>query len=116
MLIVAFLFFIYFVLPQLGLYAEAAVEPVMTIIIALAGIVMLFGAVGFKISENLGSTVTNGLFRAIGALFRALGWIIRFIFRLLPRVFTGSRRMFIRAGLNEIASTILAAIVVAVII
>lgn len=116
MLIIAILVFIYVVLPQLGIYASAAVEPVMTIIIALAGIVILFGAAGFKISENLGSTVTNGLFRAIGALFRALGWIIRSIFRLLPRVFTGSRRMFIRAGLNEVVSTILAAIVVVVII
>lgn len=57
MLIALYFFIVNVVLPQIGAYAQALLEPVMVIVITLAGIVMLFGAVGMKISNNLGSTV-----------------------------------------------------------
>lgn len=69
-----------------------------------------------------GVNALNGLssflriFRGIGylcrTLFQALGWIIRNTFRMIPRVFNGSRRTFNQMGLNAVISNILAVIVV----
>ena len=116
MLIAVYLFIVNVAVPQIGAYAQALLEPIMMIVITLAGIVMLFGAVGMKISNNLGSTVVGGIFRGIGylcrALFQVLGWIIRNTFRMVPRVFNGSRRTFNQIGVNTVISNILAVVVV----
>ena len=118
MLIALYLFIVNVALPQIGAYAQALLEPVMVIVITLAGIVMLFGAVGMKISNNLGSTVVSGIFRAIGyvcrTIIRAIGWIIRNIFRMIPRVFNGSRRTFNQLGMNALVSNLLSIIVTVV--
>ena len=118
MLIALYLFIVNVALPQIGAYAQALLEPVMVIVITLAGIVMLFGAVGLKISNNLGSTVVSGIFRAIGyvcrTIIRAIGWIIRNIFRMIPRVFNGSRRTFNQLGMNALVSNLLSIIVTVV--
>lgn len=115
MLIAVYLYTMNVALPQIGAYAQALLEPVMLIVVILAGIVMLFGAVGMKISNNLGSTIVSGLFRAIGyscdIIVRAIGWIIRNIFRMIPRVFTESRRTFQQLGLNALRSNVLASAV-----
>lgn len=115
MLIVLYFFFINILVPQVVAYLLALLEPLMVIVITMAGIVMLFGAVGMKISNNLGSTIMNGLFRGIGyifnSLFRAIAWIVRSTFRLLPRVFNESRRAFMQIGLNALVSNLLAVIV-----
>lgn len=120
MLIVLYLFIMNVALPQIGAYAQALIEPVMVIVITLAGIVMLFGAVGIKISNNLGSTVVGGIFRAIGYICRtiitAIGWIIRNIFRMIPRVFNGSRRTFNQIGINALVSNLLAIVVVVIVL
>lgn len=62
MLIALYFFIVNVILLQIGAYAQALLEPVMIIVIILAGIVMLFGAVGMKISNNLGSTVVFSVF------------------------------------------------------
>lgn len=115
MLIALYFFIVNVVLPQVGAYAQALLEPIIVIVITLAGIVMIFGAVGINISNNLGSTVINGIFRAISYichnLIQAISWIIQNIFRLVPIVFTGSRRTFIQIGLNPVLSNIFALIV-----
>ncbi len=120
MLIALYLFIMNVALPQIGAYAQALIEPVMVIVITLAGIVMLFGAVGIKISNNLGSTVVGGIFRAIGYICRtiitAIGWIIRNIFRMIPRVFNGSRRTFNQIGINALVSNLLAIVVVVIVL
>lgn len=112
MLIALYFFIVYEVIPQVGAYAEALLEPIMTIVIALCGMIMLLGAVGIKVSNNLGSTVVSGLFRACGYIFRtiiqAIGWIIRQLVALIPRVFNGSRRFFRQAGANAVVSNLLA--------
>ena len=112
MLIALYSFIMNVALPQIGAYANALLEPMMAIFITLAGIVMLFGAVGIKISNNLGSTVMNGIFRGIGylfqTLFKAISWIIRETLRLLPRVFRGSRQAFTQMGLTPLWSNLLA--------
>ena len=108
------------VLPQIGAYARELINPIMVIIITLSGIIMLFGAVGMKISNNLGSTIVGGIFRAIGyiakTIVRAFGWLIRNIITLIPRVFNGSKRIFNQMGLNSVVSNILAIIVTAIIL
>lgn len=120
MLIALYLFIMNVDWLQIGAYAQALLEPIMVIVITLAGIVMLFGAVGMKISNNLGSTVVDGIFRAIGYICRtiitAIGWIIRNTFRMIPRVFNGSRRTFNQIGINALVSNILALVVVVIVL
>ena len=115
MLLSLYFFIMNVALPQVGAYAEALIEPVIVIAITLAGIVMIFGAVGIKISNNLGSTIMNGIFRGIGylfqVLFRAIAWIVKSTFHLLPRVFAESRRIFSQFGISPVLSNILAVVV-----
>ena len=118
MLIALYFFIVNVAVPQISAYAQALLEPIMVIVITLAGIVMLFGVVGMKISNNFGSTVVGGISRGVGYLCRillqALGWVIRNTFRMMPRVFNGSRRTFNQMGLNAVLSNILAVVVVIV--
>lgn len=120
MIISLYFFMVNVVFPQIGACAQALFEPIMVIVIILAGIVMLFGAVGMKISNNLGSTIVGGIFRAIGylgrTLIQAIGWIIRSIFRMIPRMFNGSRRTFQQLGLSAGVSNVLAVVVVGVVV
>ena len=115
MLITVYFFIVNVVIPQIGFYGQTLLEPVMVTVITLAGIVMLFGAVGFRISSNLGSTVVGGIFNAIGyigsSLIHGIGWIIRSIFNAVPRVFNESRRLFSGYGLEPWISNALAVIV-----
>lgn len=112
------------VIPQLGAYLNALLAPVMTIVIILFGLIMVFGAVGIKISENLGSTIFGGIFRGIGFLvrtaFNAIRWIVTRTLRMIPRLFVGSRNAYATMGagmfLRNLLATITVIIVVAVII
>lgn len=117
MLLALYFLIVRVVLPQLGSYALALLEPAIVIVIALAGIVLLFGAVGMKISNNLGSTIVGGLFKGLGylcrTLFQAFGWIITNTFRMIPRVFNRSRSVLInQMNLNTSISNVLATIIV----
>lgn len=116
MLIALYFFITEVAVPQIGAYALALVKPTMIIIITLAGLTLMFSAVGVKISNNLGSTIVGGIFRGIGflvrTLFQAIGWIVRNIFRMIPRVFNGSKRTFNQLGINSLLSNLLAAIIV----
>lgn len=111
MLILIYNFIKNVALPHIGAFARALFEPTMIIVIMVAGIVLLFGAAGFKISNNLGSTVIGGIFRAIGYVCRSIiqgvAWIIRSIFRMIPRLFNESRRTFRQMGLSEFLSNLL---------
>lgn len=108
------------VLPQIAAIFNGLLEPVMTIVIILAALVMAFGAVGMRISNNLGSTVVGGIFRAISYICRtiiqAIGWIFRTIIRIIPQVFNGSRRFFTQLGMSSPISTIMGVFVTIVII
>ncbi len=104
-------------------YFNSLVQPTMLIVITLAGLVIIFGAVGFRVSQNLGSTIVGGIFHAVGfvavQLFHAVGWIVTRTFRLLPRVYNWTHKALIDAGANKIVSFILsglAAIMVFVIV
>lgn len=120
MLIALYMFITNVVIPQFGAYAQALVKPVTIILITLAGIVMLFGSVGMRISNNLGTTVVSGFFQAISYICRtiisAISWIVRHIFRMIPRVFNGSRQTFVQMGMNALVSNLLAVVVVVVVV
>lgn len=114
MLIALYFFFINVAIPNVQMYAMALIEPAMVLIITLAGIIMLFGAVGLKISNNLGATVMSGLFKACGYIIRtfiqAIGWIIRNAFHMTPRVYKESQKIYSQMGLNATISNILSLI------
>lgn len=112
MLILAYFFIATFVVPQVCNIAPVIFQNTMVVIIILAGIVMLFGAVGMRISTNLGSTIIGGIFRGIGAIFTMVGRAIRWIVRSIPRVYTNSRRIFTTWGMSPIAVRILAILAV----
>lgn len=120
MLLAVYFFIVNVVIPQLGAFTNALIEPVMIIVITLAGITMLFGAVGMRISNNLGATIVGGILRGIGYVCRtiinAIGWILRNTFRMIPRVFNGSRQVFNQMGMSTVVSNILAIIAVVIFI
>lgn len=120
MLIFLYLLFMYYVVPQLAAYASAMVEPVMVIVIMLAGIVMVFGAIGVRISNNLGSTVVNGIFQAIGyvvrQIFRGIAWIVRTIVNAIPGIFRGMRNWLSSLGLNAAMSNTFAVILTVLVV
>lgn len=102
-------------LPRLQIYGLELMDSIMPVVIMIAGIIMLFGAVGIRISNNLGSTIIGAFFRAIGYLCRtiiqAIGWIIRNTFRLLPRIHNESRRIFKQMGVKPHLEVLLSLVV-----
>lgn len=90
------------------------------IAIVAAGIMLICNAAGVRISQNLGATLVNGIFRAIGYIVRnivdAVIWIGRRALRLIPKVFEESRRLFNQMGLSKAVSTLLAILVTILVI
>lgn len=90
------------------------------LIIGIAGIMLVCNAAGVRISQNLGATLVNGIFRAIGYIVRnivdAAIWIGRRALRLIPKVFEESRRLFNQMGLSKVVSTLLAILVTILVI
>ena len=112
-------------LPKLGQACQNFVEPLMLIVIILIGMLILFGALGMHISNNLGSTIVGGLMKGAGRLIGFIGTqiftFVRWLFtKLVPNIYNGSKRFFADAGASAVQSRILAVltsiIVVAVII
>ena len=118
MLVGLYLVMVRVVIPQLAAYASALLAPVMTIVIILFGLIMIFGAIGIRISNNLGSTIFGGIFRGIGflvrSLFHAIGWIVTRTARMIPRLFTGSRNAYATMGAGSFLRNLLAVITVIV--
>ena len=115
MLVALYFFITKVALPQIGAYAQELFAPIMVLAITLAGITIIFGAVGMNVSNNLLATIVNGIFRAIGFCLRtivqAIGWIIRSIFRMIPTVFNGCRNFFRSCGMKSWLSVLLSVIV-----
>lgn len=112
MLIALYIVIVNHLIPTGLAYFNFLVDPTMSIVIALAGLVIIFGAVGFRISQNLGSTIVSGIFRAIGyigtQLFHAIAWIVTRTFTLLPRVYNWTYKSLVDVGANKVVSFILA--------
>ena len=93
------------------LFNELTVSFLM-IVISLAGLVMLLGACGMRISENLGSTIVNNVFRIIRAIFRGIfrtiSRIARYVRRALVRVFRSTRTRLQASGVNAFNSNMIA--------
>lgn len=106
----------YLIIPQIVAYARGILPDLMVGIIMMVGIVMILGALGMRISENLGATIVAGIFGMIGYVLRAIvegiAWVIRNTIRMIPKVFGNSKKCFNEMGANSIVSNILALIVV----
>lgn len=115
MLIALYFLIMNHLIPMGIAYFNSLVEPTMLIVITLAGLTIIFGAAGYRISQNLGSTIVSGIFRFIGyigtQLFHAIAWIVTNTFMILPRVFRGVRNPLVEAGANGIVSTLFAGFV-----
>lgn len=123
MLIAIYLFITRHLVPNMGTWLNGigkSVDYSMAIVITLAGIVIIFGAVGFRISQNLGATVVNGIFHAIGyvvnLLVRAIVWFVTTCVHLVVTSFRGSRNAFYRAGINTIVSNLLSLIITIIVL
>ena len=118
MLIALFFFLVKVVIPQLSNLLVGFLVP----IIILSGIVMIFGSVGMKISNNLGSTIVSGIFRAIGYLgrqiFKWIDRIARYTFKTTPKVYNECRRrtQSLKAPWSQILSILASFVFVAIII
>ena len=115
MIILLYRFCVEWVVPRVGAFASALVEPVVVVTIALAGLGMICGSVGLWIFDNLGTTVVSGLLRAVGyigrSLIQGIAWVLRRIFHFLSRVFNESRRAFGEMGMKTAPRNLLAALV-----
>lgn len=115
-MLVALYIFINAVFPLMGATCIALINGLMPAVIVLAGIIMLFGAVGIPLSRNLGSTIVERLFAAVGYIFRqlfeAIGWLIR----QLPLLYRWIHQILVGFGLNTQLSSIVAALLILVII
>lgn len=105
-------------LPRLGSYSIATINALMPCVIMLAGIVILLGAVGIKVSNNLGSTIVKGVFGTIGILVHFIwkGIVVLFlcIIGIIPTVYKKSQSVLSNSiGLSQNISSVLAFIVVA---
>ena len=120
MLIAIYLVLINVVLPHSTDFLAEILNIIMPCFIIFFGIVLLFGVVGINISNKLGFTVIGGFIKAIGyictSIINLIKWIIIGIFRIIPKVFLGSRRYFAKKGCNGLARNILAGIVTAIVI
>ena len=102
--------------PQIGSWTISAIDGLMPAVIVIVGIMLLCSSVGMRISNNLGATIFGGIMLAIGYIARtciqALGWVFREVYRLIPRIYRGTRRTFLGFGANQVISNILALLAV----
>ena len=105
-------------LPRLGSYSIATINALMPCAIMIAAIVILLGAVGMKISNNLVSTIVKGVFGAIGILahfiWKGIVALFLCITGIIPTIYKKSQIVFSNSiGLNQNISSVLAFLVVA---
>lgn len=120
MLIALYMALTTIIIPQMGSFVAEAINVVMPCVIVLVGMMMLLGAVGMKVSTNLGATVTRGAFGAIGFLGRkmieGLGWIVKSIAKLLSNLYQESKKALISWGLSTAGSTLLSVVIVVIVL
>lgn len=102
MFILIYLLFANVLIPNLVEVISALVPSVMACIIVLAGITMILGAVGLKVSTNVGTNIISTLFKGIGYLvkniFKGVFWIIKSLFGLIPKIFGNIRKFLLSKG------------------
>lgn len=120
MLIALYFVIINVLLPQLAVYGHGFFAEVMTYVIMIGGLLMALGAIGIRVSNNLGTTLIGGALRAIGYIFRnlfeGLGWLIRNTLREIPQVYAESKRTFTQMGISSPMSSILSGLVIIILI
>lgn len=80
--------------------------------IIIIGMVILFGALGFHISANMGSTISQMAGRAFRGIFRGLyrgvRWLILTTYRILRRVFNGTLASLTSVGVRPVFRNLIA--------
>lgn len=109
MVIVMYMLIVRYAIPVAEKCMNTFFTAIGPVIIVLAGIVMVFGAVGFTIAKNLGSTIVGGIFRATAYLVRqvarGVALLIVNVVKLVPMVFVGTRRAMMKRTKKSIVST-----------
>ena len=105
MLIAAYLFTARTLFPRIVVFINAVTPSFIAILIALAGILLLFAAVGVKVSNGLATTVIGNVFKAIGFIAIALGkgirWIVLGLVHAIPKFFRTVKKTLSGFGLNR---------------
>ena len=102
---IALIFWVHYVLGE-------ALMPVLAIIISLAGLMVLLGRIGEKISIK----AVNAIFKGIGCICKKMFRAIKWLYRQIPAVFKFFRRFYRKRGCNVRLSRILAYISTAILI
>ena len=72
----------------------------------IIGISVLLSCVGIRL--HLGQHLGQAFVTVLRAIGRAAWWIIRHVFALIPRVYSGSRDLYLSLGWNPVVSVIAA--------
>lgn len=120
-MILLILFFVAaLILPYVQEIGLLAIYGLMPHFIMVSAIVMIFGALGMKISKRLGSTVAKGIFAGIGFLvknlFLAISWGVKGIFAFTPKLFLWTKEQLKAAGMKEVPASLLAALITLIVI
>lgn len=107
--------------PRFMLLVLAILEAFMPIIICFVGIVLVFAAIGCRISANLGSTIVGGLFKAIAyvgkPILKAIGKGVWYLLTAVPSsVFNLSRQSFLQRGMSKSKANIFAFLIAALVV
>ena len=109
MVIVMYMLIVRYAIPVAEKCMNTFFTAIGPVIIVLAGIVMVFGAVGFSIAKNLGSTIVGSVFRGAAYLIRqvarGVALLIINVVKLVPMVFVGTRRAMMKRTKKPIVST-----------
>ena len=111
MLILLFALFRAHILPVCISYISALIDSVAVIVILLIAIAMMLGLN----LRRVGNDAANGVYTVfrdiVRVMYRAIRWLIIRFGRLIRLVYSRSRSLFVRIGLNNAVSTLLAVVI-----
>lgn len=104
-----------YVIPNLLVIGAEGFKLAMILIITIAGLVLIFAAVGVQIHHGLASTVIEDIFKGIGwivkSIVRFFVWLFTSIYNVLRKECTSIFNGLKNKGLNSVLSGLIAGIV-----
>ena len=104
-----------YVMPTLAVIGAESFKLIMTVVITIAGLILIFASVGVHIHHGLGSTVVDGIFRGIGWVVRQIVrffvWLFTSIYNLLKKECTSIYNGLKGKGWNSFLAGLLAGVV-----
>ena len=115
MLIMMYCLMAKYALPIAGKCISDFIEMFGPMLVVLAGIIMIFGAVGFSITQNLGATIVGGCFKAVAyfgkQILKGAAWVLASLARLVPMVFVSTKRAMSRRSKKTVICNLIAGLV-----